>query len=282
MSDFNAQVIAEFRANGGAVGGPFEGAPLVLLTTAGARTGRPHTNPAVHLRDGGRYLVFASNAGGPNNPAWYHNMLASPRVTVEIGTGTGEVTIVAARAVPLTGDERDRCWELQCSIDPAFRAYEARTTRTIPVIALHPLDLSADPARARMVGQQLRRHHDDLRADLLRLRTELDGAGAGPAPDVAEQLRRRCLIFCYGLQLHHTRENGAFTAFEDHLPELRPAIARLRAEHRDVEEALAGFEATLTSGDTDAAALRAELDRVVEGLERHFAYEEQELVTAVS
>ncbi|WP_326821034.1 nitroreductase family deazaflavin-dependent oxidoreductase [Streptosporangium sp. NBC_01756] len=139
-AEFNQFVMDEFRANGGRVGGMFEGAPLVLLTTTGARSGRPHTNPAVCLRDGDRVLVFASNAGGPRNPAWYHNLLADPRVTVAIGTGDGDIETYTAEAVPLEGDERDRLYAVQSGLDPAFAAYQAGTTRVIPVIALNRLD----------------------------------------------------------------------------------------------------------------------------------------------
>ena len=109
-------------------GGMFEGAPLVLLSTTGARTGRPHTNPAAYQRDGERILVFASNAGGPKNPDWYHNLLADPRVTIEIGTGDGGVETYAAEAVPLEGEERDRLYQVQGERDPAFVTYQANTS----------------------------------------------------------------------------------------------------------------------------------------------------------
>ncbi|WP_049577789.1 nitroreductase/quinone reductase family protein [Streptomyces sp. SBT349] len=288
MSDWNKRIIEEFRANNGRVGGMFEGAPLVLLTTAGRRTGRPHTTPAVCLRDGDRYLVFGSNAGGDRHPDWYLNLLASPQVTLELPGEAGEGRPLAARAVPLEGEERDRYWELQCERDPAFLAYQSGTERTIPVVALHPLVLSADDDRARLVGEQLRRHHADLRGQLAALRAEIDQAlagapatgGTGGAAGAAEELRRHCLRFCYGLQLHHTRENGAFTAFERRFPELAPALDRLRAEHLVVEEALTRFAALLGGEGTGPATLRAELDRLVTGLEEHFAYEEAQLIPA--
>ena len=85
-ASWNAQVIQEFRANNGKVGGMLDGVPLVLLTTAGRKTGRPHTTPVVHLRDGDRHLVFGSNAGRPDHPDWYRNVLANPQVTMEVGT----------------------------------------------------------------------------------------------------------------------------------------------------------------------------------------------------
>ena len=272
----NADVIEEFRANGGQVGGWLTGAPLVLLTTAGRRTGRPHTTPAVYLRDGDRYLVFASNAGRPEHPSWYRNILASPQVTLEVAGADGTVRILATLAVPLEGAERDKYWEQQCAIDPAFRAHEEQTERVIPVVALIPLKLSA-PERRRAVGEQLLRHHADLRAQLERVRD-----GLGGAADLGEQLRIRCLTYCYGLQLHHTREDGAFTALEAQLPELAPVVERLRAEHRVVESGLAELEALLQPGRSrDAADVRAEIERVIAGLEEHFAYEEEHLLPAL-
>jgi deazaflavin-dependent oxidoreductase (nitroreductase family) len=272
----NADVIEEFRANGGKVGGWLEGAPLVLLTTAGRRSGKPHTTPAVYRRDGDRYLVFASNAGAPENPSWYGNILASPQVTMEIAGTDGGVRAVAALAVPLEGAERDRYWEQQCSIDPGFRNYEKQTDRVIPVVALMPLALGA-PERRRAVADQLLLHHADLRAELGRVQQGVSGA-----TELGEQLRTHCLTFCYGLQLHHTRENGAFTAIEAQFPELAPALERLRAEHRVVEDGLAELEALLRPGNAqDAAEVRAGLDRVVAGLEAHFAYEEEHLLPAL-
>ncbi|MER7705129.1 nitroreductase/quinone reductase family protein [Kitasatospora sp. NPDC097605] len=287
---WNERVIKEFRENNGRVGGAFEGVPLVLLTTAGHRTGKPHTTPVVQLRDGGRHLVFASNGGGPEHPDWYHNLLASPQVTMEIGTDEGHVKPFATRAVVLAGEERDRLYERQCDINPAFREYREKTTRVIPVVALHPLDLSADSERNRMIGRQLIVHHNELRAELAEVRAAVQAALTGgsatrPTADLSRQLHRRCLTFCYGLQLHHTREDGSFTAFEQHFPHLRPAITRLREEHRTVEHALARLErlldAALAAETDDLPALTAELDRVIDGLEDHFTYEEHHLLPAL-
>jgi deazaflavin-dependent oxidoreductase (nitroreductase family) len=157
----NELIIEEFRANAGLVGGPFEGADLLLMTTAGARTGRPRTTPAAYLRDGDRLLVFGSNAGRPKHPDWYHNLLADPQVTIEVRED-GAIRKHAARAVPLEGVERNHFYEVQARRDPAFRAYAEATTRVIPVVALTVLRLDAE--RAKAVGAQLRRHHDDLRA----------------------------------------------------------------------------------------------------------------------
>jgi deazaflavin-dependent oxidoreductase (nitroreductase family) len=130
-NDFNTRIIEEFRANEGRVGGPFAGAPMVLLTTTGARSGRPHTTPLVPLEDGGQLYVFGSMGGAPKHPAWYFNVVAHPEVTVEHGTEK-----FPARAEVVTGTERDRLYALQASRMPAFGEYEKKTSSTIPVIAL--------------------------------------------------------------------------------------------------------------------------------------------------
>jgi deazaflavin-dependent oxidoreductase (nitroreductase family) len=128
---FNAALIEEFRANGGRVGGRFEGRPVLLLTTTGAKSGRRLTTPLVYLQDGERRLIFASKAGAPTNPDWYHNLVANPRVTVEVGTETYEAT-----AVVVNGEERDRLYARQVAAAPQFGEYQEKTTRVIPVIAL--------------------------------------------------------------------------------------------------------------------------------------------------
>ncbi len=130
-NDWNQAVIAEFRANGGKVGGQFEGAPLLLLTTTGAKTGRRLTSPLMYNTDGDRLLIFASKAGAPTNPAWYHNLVANPKVTLEVGAETFDAT-----ATVLHGEERDRLFARHATQYPGFAEYQANTTRTIPVIAL--------------------------------------------------------------------------------------------------------------------------------------------------
>src|ERR1019366_1605109 len=101
MIDFNTQIIEEFRANEGKIGGQFEGAPLLLLTTTGAKSGRHHTTPVMYLPHGDRLVVFASKAGAPTNPAWYHNLVANPEASVEVGTDNFPV-----KATVLQGEER--------------------------------------------------------------------------------------------------------------------------------------------------------------------------------
>ncbi len=131
QNDFNQQIISEFRANKGVVGGPFEGAPMLLLTATGAKSGEQRTTPLVYLPDGDRYLIFASKGGAPTNPAWYHNLVAHPEATVEVGTEKFQAT-----ATELRGEERDRLYSKQAELRPAFGEYQQKTSRTIPVIAL--------------------------------------------------------------------------------------------------------------------------------------------------
>ncbi len=132
MNDFNAGIIEEFRANNGVVGGPFDGAPLVLLTTTGARTGATRVNPLASLTtDDGRLFVFASKGGAPDNPDWFHNVQAHPEVEVELGQEK-----FTAVAQPVTGPERDRIFAIQKKLMPGFADYEKATTRVIPVVEL--------------------------------------------------------------------------------------------------------------------------------------------------
>src|SRR5579863_10548998 len=107
-ADFNAQVIEEFRANHGHVGGPFENMSLLLLHHVGARSGQARVNPLAYHRDGDRYVIFASKAGAPTNPDWYHNLKAHPNTTIEVGTDTIDVA-----ASEVTGEERDRLYSTQ-------------------------------------------------------------------------------------------------------------------------------------------------------------------------
>jgi len=132
-NDFNQSIVDEFRANGGKVGGPFEGAPMLLLTTTGAKSGQARTAPLVYLPDGDRYVVFASKAGAPTNPDWYHNLVANPSVSVEVGSDRTD-----ADAVVLTGEERDQLFAKQAERMPGFKDYQDKTTRVIPAIALQP------------------------------------------------------------------------------------------------------------------------------------------------
>ena len=131
VNDWNRQIIEEFHANAGKVGGPFKGASLLLLTTTGAKSGQRRTTPLVYLPDGKRMIIFASKAGAPTNPDWYHNLVAHPDVMVEVGTESFEAT-----ATVITGEERDRLYASQAEKSPNFAEYQTKTERKIPVIAL--------------------------------------------------------------------------------------------------------------------------------------------------
>jgi deazaflavin-dependent oxidoreductase (nitroreductase family) len=130
-NDWNDKTIAEFRANHGRVGGHFAGAPLLLLHTTGAKSGEPRVNPVMYLERGDRLMVFATYAGQPVNPAWYHNLKADPKVTVEVGD-----EVYDAVATEVTGAERDEIYAEQAARFPGFAEYERKTSRKIPVIAL--------------------------------------------------------------------------------------------------------------------------------------------------
>lgn len=130
-NNWNDQVIHEFRTHGGKVSGPFEGATLLLLTTTGAKSGQQRTSPLMYLPDGNRFIIFASKAGAPTNPDWFHNLTTNPEATIEVGTENFPVT-----STVLTGEERDQLYAKQANAFPGFAEYEAKTTRKIPVVAL--------------------------------------------------------------------------------------------------------------------------------------------------
>ena len=133
VNDYNAQVIEEYRAKGGRLGGGFEGVPMLLLHHKGAKSGVERVSPVMYRRVGDSLVVFASKGGAPSNPAWYHNLRAHPETTVEVG---GDIVPVVAR---VAGDaERGPIWEDQKRDYPAFADYEQRTTRQIPVVILEP------------------------------------------------------------------------------------------------------------------------------------------------
>ncbi|OAI41408.1 cell entry protein [bacterium SCGC AG-212-C10] len=131
QTDFNLQIIEEFRANGGETFGPFKGRPLLLLTTTGAKSGEQRTTPLVYSKDGDRLVIIASMGGAPKHPAWYLNIAANPDVTIEVGTDK-----YAAKATTAEGAERDRLYDQQAEAMPAFKEYQAKTTRRIPVVVI--------------------------------------------------------------------------------------------------------------------------------------------------
>ena len=133
-NSFNVGVIAEFRANEGRVGGPFQGAQMILLTTTGAKSGQPRISPLVYTSDGDRFVIIASKGGAPTNPDWYHNIVANPEVTAEVGTEKFQ-----ARATVAEEPEHTRLYDAQAALMPNFAEYQQKTTRKIPVVVLERL-----------------------------------------------------------------------------------------------------------------------------------------------
>ena len=132
MSDWNRKVIEEFRANRGRVTA-FARRPLLLLTHTGAKTGKRRTNPLAYFRDGDRYVIVASKGGAPTNPDWYYNLLANPQATIEVG-----IEQLAVTAEPASPVERQRLWARVIERNPAFKEYEKKTRRIIPLVILTP------------------------------------------------------------------------------------------------------------------------------------------------
>jgi deazaflavin-dependent oxidoreductase (nitroreductase family) len=131
LNDWNRQIIEEFRTNGGKVGGSFEGNTLLLLTTTGAKSGQPRIRALTYLADGERLFVFAAKGGAPTAPDWYHNLIAHPSVTVEVGTERFEAT-----AAVLEGEERDQIYAKEVQRHPGAAEYEKKAARKIPVVEL--------------------------------------------------------------------------------------------------------------------------------------------------
>ena len=132
---FNRQLIEEFRANGGKVGGMFAGAPLLLLTTTGAKSGQQRVAPLAYTTDNGCLVVIASKGGAPTHPDWFHNLRANPEATVEVGTESYPV-----RATIPEGAERQRLFDQMAGQMPNFAEYQRNTTRKIPVVVLERAD----------------------------------------------------------------------------------------------------------------------------------------------
>ncbi len=130
-NDWNKQIIAEFRANDGKVGGTFENTPLLLLHTTGAKSGKQRVNPVAYVEDGDRLVILASKGGGPTNPDWYYNLVANPDVRVEVGTDEFDAMAAVAQE-----PERTELFNRMAERNPGFREYQQRTERVIPVITL--------------------------------------------------------------------------------------------------------------------------------------------------
>jgi deazaflavin-dependent oxidoreductase (nitroreductase family) len=141
--DVNGRIIEEFRATGGNVVGPAEGFSLLLLHTRGARSGVERVNPVAYQPLGDAWAVFATYAGAPRHPAWYHNVVAHPETIIEVGAET-----IPVRARVAVGDERERIWARQKAFYPRFARYETQTGRQIPVVVLERLTARRPESRA--------------------------------------------------------------------------------------------------------------------------------------
>lgn len=270
-NDFNQQVIDEFRAHRGRVGGYFEGARLLLLTTTGARSGAPHTTPVGYLADGGdRVLVIASAGGSPKHPDWYHNIVANPRLTVEDGVFTYE-----ARAVILDGEERERAFARAVEADPGWAEYQARTDRVIPVVALESVENGPPDMGTTSMGEAIKAVHDAFRRELALVRREIGDSG----PRLGAQLRINCLTLCQGLHNHHTGEDTALFPFlAGRYEELAPVMDRLHEEHGKIAALLDELRRVVTADDADPGLVQAEVERLTDELEAHLVYEEEQLI----
>ncbi|WP_435105256.1 nitroreductase/quinone reductase family protein [Nocardiopsis synnemataformans] len=279
VSDFNIPVVAEFRANGGRVGGMFEGGDLLLLTTVGARSGREHTTPLGFVRVDGRVLVVGSAGGSDRHPDWYRNVLAHPMVRVELGTET-----FGAVAVPAEGAERDRLFAEFVRTDSGYADYQAGTERILPVVALErPYNEESEAAN---LADKLVEVHTWLRDQLRHVRAEADaylaerasGTGGSAPLGLNLQLRQHCLAFCESLHFHHDSEEFMFPHLGSQNPHLEDVIERLREEHRAVNRVRGELEALLADLSTvDPERFDAELNRMTRELEAHLDYEESEL-----
>jgi deazaflavin-dependent oxidoreductase (nitroreductase family) len=267
LNNFTQQIIEEFRANAGQVGGPFDGARLLLLTTTGARSGKPHTTVLGYYPDtADRVLVVGSAGGGPKHPDWYHNLLANPRATVETGVFTYE-----ADALVLRDAERDDTFARLAEADPGWAEYQSKTTRVIPVVAL--TQVAGGPPNAGSFGEALRLIHGAFRRELALVRREVASSG----PGLGAQLRINCLTLCQGLHLHHTFESGGiFPAMLERHPELGSTITTLDAEHAKIAGLLEQLQTLVSTPGT--TSVLAEVDELITELTQHLDYEEEQLI----
>ncbi|TDU89475.1 deazaflavin-dependent oxidoreductase (nitroreductase family) [Kribbella voronezhensis] len=271
LNDFTDQIITEFRANAGQVGGPFDGARLLLLTTTGARSGKPHTTILGYYPDtGGRVLVVGSAGGGPKHPDWYHNLLAHPRVTVETGLFSYE-----ADAVVLRDAERDEIFARLVEADPGWGEYQSKTTRIIPVVALQQV-VTGPPGHRGSLAESLKLIHDLFRRELVLIRKEFAAAG----PSLGAQLRINCLTMCQGLHHHHTGESTMlFPSILAQHPEAAATVERLDAEHAKIAELLEELQRLVST--TASGTTLADLDHLIDAVINHLDYEEAQLVPLI-
>ncbi|MEU6013036.1 nitroreductase/quinone reductase family protein [Streptomyces sp. NPDC047515] len=286
-TSFNQSVIEEFRANGGKVGGPFEGGDLLLLTTTGARSGKEATTPLGYVRHGGSLLIVGSNLGAPPHPDWYHNLLAHPVVRVELGTRTFQ-----ALAVPAEGARREELFAHAVRAAPGYGDYQARTARPLPVVVLERAEPDGweGPREVNSLADKVMEVHTWLRGQLRQVKADADarfraraahrGPGEPPPPSLGLQIRQRCLAFCQALEFHHASEDAhLFPGIARYHPHLTDTFARLADEHRTVARIQGELVALLADiGIKDSERFHAELDRMSTELNAHLDYEEEQIV----
>lgn len=231
---------------------------IISLTTTGARSGRPHTVELGAVPDGDTLLLVASAGGASRHPAWFHNLKANPRVTVD-----GKRTAIA---VPAVADERERLFDKVVAEAPGYADYQRQTSRVLPVVVLHPED--QDVVRVRAAGDELVAIHAWYRNALAEMR-------AGAAVEFTDDLRANCLTFCVGLDRHHMGEDHAiFSYLQQRFPELGPVLVELREEHVKVAR-LRNELSVLASQEAPAPE---DFDRLDVELTAHLDREEELLV----
>lgn len=267
-SEFDKQVMAEFRANRGSVGGLLEGTRILLLTTTGAKSDGEHTVPVAYLPDGGRQVVVASGSGAERNPDWYHNVVEHSQVMVDTGIMRYE-----AKATVLTGQEREDLFARAIEADATMAWRQAAIDRVIPVVALDRV--AGPPQMDALPGDALKYVHDGFRRELALVRAEVHESGTW----LGAQLRMNCLTVCQNLHAHHETEDGyIFPGVVERSPELAGVVDRLREEHKAIALLVDRLKEVLGTPGADPAELRPEVDRLIDELEGHLDYEEQHLV----
>lgn len=271
-TDFDKQVMDEFRANRGSVSGSLSRKRLLLLTTSGARSGAAHTIPVGYLPDEGRQVVVAAAGGAPTHPDWYHNLVAHSQVTVDTGVMRYE-----AKATVLTGQEREDLFARAIESDPTLAEHQMRTLREFPVVALDRV--AGPPEIDALPGDALKFVHDSFRRELALIRVEVNESGSWLGP----QLRMNCLTICHSLHAHHETEDGyIFPGIAEQSPELAAVVDRLMEEHKAIAVLVDQLKEVLAGTSTDRTALRAEVNRLITELERHLDYEEKHLIPVLN